>query len=164
MVTFSQRQPLQKQVNDSGGKAATVPLTVYKNLAAELQRSRLAVTQLQQGQQDLVAQNHRLHQEIERLTQSVLQLHQLSTNLQAKPITLPDLGAAPRSATVNLYTEMQDPGQDLPHLSRSDQQLGWGKLTVIVLLVVIGGFCVGFFSVLLFPNNAEAPRTKPSGP
>lgn len=58
--------------------APSVPISIYRDLAAELQITRSKVDHLQAQNQQLVRQNQQLRLEIERVVQSALQLQQMA--------------------------------------------------------------------------------------
>lgn len=64
------------------GHAPTVPISVYRELAAELQATKAMLDSLNTQNQQVVRQNHLLRQEIERLIQSALNLQQISASYQ----------------------------------------------------------------------------------
>ncbi|WP_448598860.1 hypothetical protein [Thermoleptolyngbya sp.] len=62
----------------TGGYAPTVPMSVYRELSAELQASKAMLDSLHQQNQQLARQNQQFRQEIERLSASVLNLQQIA--------------------------------------------------------------------------------------
>jgi hypothetical protein len=54
--------------------APSVPISVYRELAAELQATRAMVDSLNAKNQDLTVQNHKLRQEIHRFAQTAIAL------------------------------------------------------------------------------------------
>jgi len=62
----------------TGGYAPTVPMSVYRELSAELQATKAMLDSLNQQNQQLTHQNHQFRQEIERLSASVLNLQQIA--------------------------------------------------------------------------------------
>lgn len=74
----------------SGSYAPSVPLSVYRELAEELQTIKAQLETVTQHNQTLTQQNQRLHQQIDQVFQSALSLHQLvndqnEQNQRAKP-------------------------------------------------------------------------------
>ncbi|MGJ3249900.1 MAG: hypothetical protein ACFE0J_02040 [Elainellaceae cyanobacterium] len=74
----------------SGSYAPSVPLSVYRELAEELQTIRAQLETVTQHNQTLTQQNQQLHQQIDQVFQSALSLHQLvndqnEQNQHAKP-------------------------------------------------------------------------------
>ena len=57
-------------------QSASVPLSVYRHLAAELQATEARLNSLNAQNQQLATENQHLRQEIEKTVQSVLQLQQ----------------------------------------------------------------------------------------
>lgn len=68
--------PIPKQTTPTHTQSATVPLSVYRHLAAELQATEARLNLLNAQNQQLVTENQHLRQEIEKTVQSVLQLQQ----------------------------------------------------------------------------------------
>ncbi len=62
----------------AAGYAPTVPMSVYRELSAELQASKAMLDSLHQQNQQLAYQNQQFRQEIERLSASVLNLQQIA--------------------------------------------------------------------------------------
>lgn len=62
----------------NAGYAPTVPMSVYRELSAELQASKAMLDSLHQQNQQLARQNQQFRQEIERLSASVLNLQQIA--------------------------------------------------------------------------------------
>jgi hypothetical protein len=62
----------------AGGYSPTVPMSVYRELSAELQASKAMLDSLHQQNQQLARQNQQFRQEIERLSASVLNLQQIA--------------------------------------------------------------------------------------
>lgn len=65
-------------VAPAAGYAPTVPMSVYRELSAELQASKAMLDSLHQQNQQLARQNQQFRQEIERLSASVLNLQQIA--------------------------------------------------------------------------------------
>ena len=74
------------------GYSASVPLSVYRQLAAELQAAETAIHQLNLKNEHLAQENYILRQEIAKTVNSVLQLQNAvnssvhTTNYQKKPV------------------------------------------------------------------------------
>lgn len=65
-------------------RSPSVPISVYREVASELQSTRNSLDSLKGQNDDLVQRNQQLRLEIERVVQSALYLRQLAdTNLQA---------------------------------------------------------------------------------
>lgn len=67
----------------ASGYAPTVPMSVYRELSAELQASKAMLDSLNQQNQQLARQNQQFRQEIERLSASALNLQQIAGLPQA---------------------------------------------------------------------------------
>ncbi|WP_448562478.1 hypothetical protein, partial [Trichothermofontia sp.] len=68
----------------------SVPITVYRELATELQMTQAQVDSLSLQNQQLTEQNQQLRQEISRIVQSALQLQQIVDSFQPASLTGPD--------------------------------------------------------------------------
>jgi len=87
-------------------QSASVPLSVYRHLAAELQATEARLNSLNAQNKQLVTENQHLRQEIEKTVQSVLQLQQ----------SVDSAGSISRrysQPTNNFRTETQHPGSEL---------------------------------------------------
>ncbi len=60
----------------ASGYAPSVPISIYKEVAAELQTTKAAMDALKTQNQQLIKQNQHLRQEIEKAVQSALMLRQ----------------------------------------------------------------------------------------
>ena len=67
----------QASAQASGQTSPSVPISVYRELAAELQATRVMVDSLNAKNQDLTLQNQKLRQEIHRFAQSAMALNSL---------------------------------------------------------------------------------------
>jgi hypothetical protein len=68
--------PAHNPPNVKHTQSASVPLSVYRHLAAELQATEARLNSLNAQNQQLATENQHLRQEIEKTVQSVLQLQQ----------------------------------------------------------------------------------------
>ncbi|MGP1383187.1 MAG: hypothetical protein ACTS2F_06465 [Thainema sp.] len=80
--------PSSTAASDASGSAASkyapsVPISVYRELAAELQNTKGKLDTLNGQNQQLVQQNQRLRQEIQKLAQSAVQTQQVVEALPA---------------------------------------------------------------------------------
>lgn len=80
--------PSSTAASDASGAAASkyapsVPISVYRELAAELQNTKGKLDTLNTQNQQLVQQNQRLRQEIQKLAQSAVQTQQVVEALPA---------------------------------------------------------------------------------
>jgi hypothetical protein len=85
MKSRSNPDPRMPNSSSSGQAAATnstyapsVPISVYRELAAELQTTKAMLDLVNNQNQQLTQQNERLRQEIERVIQSALRLQQVA--------------------------------------------------------------------------------------
>lgn len=66
--------------------APSVPISVYRELAAELQTAQVMMNSLKAQNQQLLNHNQQLRLEIERVVQSSLHLRQIADSLQPVPL------------------------------------------------------------------------------
>jgi uncharacterized phage infection (PIP) family protein YhgE len=153
--------------------APSVPISIYRELAAELDATRALLETVHTENQQLKQQNQQLRQEIDRLVQSALNLRSYSES--SLPITdstpAPALAPSPASAVPTPSTSAAEfesvaaqlrgnaaaetpiastQVADLPQSLTSETKLRglsglW--LTLTVIAIVIGAFGAGFFMV-----------------
>jgi len=80
------------------GYSPSVPISVYREVVAELQATKTAMETMKTQNQQLAQQNDQLRQEIEKVVQSALQLRKFS-NL------VPPIQSAPPRVDLSLETE-----------------------------------------------------------
>ncbi|MBD2021833.1 hypothetical protein H6F43_16755 [Leptolyngbya sp. FACHB-36] len=158
----------------------SVPISLYRQVATELQSTQAALESLKQQNQQLTEQNQRLRSEIERVVQSTLQLHQLA-DAQPVAVALPE--AAPQPALVPIeplpppkpktpprkrvpklepaeptapaprFTEQEVQPRRTPQPERATE-IGGLWLVLVIFLIVITAFGTGFLIVRpLLPNR-----------
>ncbi|NJL23707.1 MAG: hypothetical protein HC895_27585, partial [Leptolyngbyaceae cyanobacterium SM1_3_5] len=74
--------PTAARSNASAGYAPSVPITVYRELAAELQATKTLLDSMNTQNQQLARHNQQLRQEIEQLAQSAINLRQSADAFQ----------------------------------------------------------------------------------
>lgn len=90
------------------GYAPSVPISVYREVIAELQATKNSVEAMKIQNQQLAKQNQQLRQEIERTVQAALQLRQVSN---AMPGINP---AAPPAPRLDLMPEVEAASFQIP--------------------------------------------------
>lgn len=166
------KAPNAAPTSTSNPYSPSVPISLYREVSAELQAARATIASLTTQNQQLTQQNQQLHQEIEKVVQVALQLRQYSKPTQShdrpiKPakvapevkaevpppaakVSTPDPTPAPNVVdpavlSETLFTEQSS----LPHQAtagqRPDGNSWW--LPLIILLVVITTFGTGFVVV-----------------
>ncbi|MEL6167037.1 MAG: hypothetical protein AAFR37_26060, partial [Cyanobacteria bacterium J06628_3] len=74
MRTFTDSAYQQPAATANQAYSASVPLSVYRELAAELQATQAAIHQLNQQNEHLAQENHVLRQEIAKTVNAVIHL------------------------------------------------------------------------------------------
>lgn len=127
-ANFSQPNQPQPPGSAAAGPAATVPMSVYRQLAAELKTTKAALDAAQQHKAQLLGQNERLRVEIDRLAQATQALQQLATPTAATviqppiPTALTHQPVAAMGQNANL-TQAWD-GQTLGNMTLGNTALG----------------------------------------
>lgn len=142
-----------------------VPLSVYRELAAELQAVEAMLDSLDAQNQQLAKQNQQLRQEIEKAVQSVVHLKQVADSVGAdgwnhvRPTSdfrprppKPAPGARPMHrprppSGVQMFTE-QEQGRyrRRSQLETASQTNGWW-LAITILLIMVTAFSAGYLLV-----------------
>ncbi|MBF2051450.1 MAG: hypothetical protein EDM05_59430 [Leptolyngbya sp. IPPAS B-1204] len=153
----------------SGSGAPSVPISVYRELAAELQATRAMVDSLNSKNQQLGQENLMLRQEMQRVVQSVLSLQpwiNADHGLYSIPPRPPQQGtpsmadrptweetAAASAMAARLRTPGEPQGEWLTEEAATPQRIEQTKaakglgglwLTLTVLVVVLSAFGAGF--------------------
>ena len=156
------------------GQAPSVPISVYRELAAELQATRAMLDAVHSKNQQLTFQNQQLRQEVDRLVHSALTLQQLVEPMQPsrQPVQADQASAMPRSRKQDsptieeaetastlaaqlrtpdpladaLFTEEPDRPQQLDR-SEKPREMGGLWLTLTVLIIIVTAFGAGFLVV-----------------
>lgn len=137
----------------------SVPISLYREVASELQTTQTSLQSLKTQNQELTQKNQQLRLEIERVVQSALHLRQVadptwgSAAGMAIAQTAPDFRVDNRSeASImpappeNLFTEQEVPPVQ-PSASEVTAEIGTWWLIVIICLIVVTAFGTGFLIV-----------------
>jgi hypothetical protein len=143
----------------------SVPISVYRELSAELSSTRIQMETYKFQNQQLVEQNQKLRLEIERVVQSTLYLRQVADGYTAvrgeiddaplPPIAPPVARTTPKpqrpapkrsKAAPPLFTEQPEP-QGQRGRDRLPKEINGWWLTVIIGVIVITAFGTGFLLV-----------------
>ncbi|MBE9179681.1 hypothetical protein IQ268_14020 [Oculatella sp. LEGE 06141] len=166
-----------RAVSSPGGYSPSVPISVYRELAAELQASKAMLDSLNAQNQQLIRQNQHMRQEIERVVQTAMSLRQFSESAQVSTnpsvveavstpapkrleVTRPssdDVTDAARvaarlrspepSLTDELFTEQGEKPFRVEPKTNAAKDMGGWWLTITILLIVITAFGAGFLVV-----------------
>jgi ABC-type transporter Mla subunit MlaD len=144
----------------------SVPISVYRELAAQLQATEAKLDSLNAENYALAKQNQQLRQEIEKAVHSVMKLQQIvdstqlysrnhHTNQQAsaqsvhrrkKVIKTPVIDLPLKQSGTPLHTEQED-GRYRRRLSATASEVnGWG-LAIAILLIIVSAFGAGYLIV-----------------
>ncbi len=154
--------------------APSVPISLYREVAAELQATRATLDALKNQNQQLVKQNQQLRQEIEKVVQSALQLRQVTSNVPSidweslqetlrvepqpeEPSVSANAPAVPARTKAepplpspikpeNLFTEQESQPRRQPTASERPDLGGWW-LAAVIFLIVVTAFGTGFLIV-----------------
>jgi hypothetical protein len=131
----------------------SVPMSVYKELAAELQATRAMVDSLNQKNQQLLQQNQTIRQEVERVVQASFNLQQIvefTTPVGAATGAEPSFSRslAPDPLLSNQWhTEEPSRPYKIPKEPKQPRDLGNFGVALTILLVVLTAFGLGFVAV-----------------
>lgn len=155
------------------GYAPSVPISVYRELAAEMQANQALLEFLKTQNQQLIEQNQQLRQEIDQLAQSAVYLQQLANSFDPQvSYKLPQVKVQPPSpieprlespsdplaippespdVTDKLFTEQQEIRDRRPSLPERElaSRGSWLMIGAIVFVVVVFGGMAGFFVIRL---------------
>ena len=147
--------------------APSVPISIYKELAAELQATRAMIESLNNRNQQLVQQNQMIRQEVERVVQASFNLQQIvdfttppenglnqtiadlstSSNADSNIERLPQNHLPVEGDRIpfnGLFTEEPSRPQSI---QRESKTLGNMGIFLTVLIVVLTAFGLGFVTV-----------------
>lgn len=173
---------LRSATASANPQAPSVPLSVYRELAAELQATRVMVESLNQKNQQLGQENQRLRQEIYHVVQSVMTLQPLVSNgtpAPVEPAQNPQKRAAvaarptwqETTAATHMAAKLRSPNEPespqtlfteespLPQTANQTKpagKLGGLWLTLTILAIIVTAFGAGF--LIMRPFLPTAPR------
>lgn len=111
----SSRQTPAVGAANAGGSPATVPLSVYRELSAELQASKAMLDSLNTQNQQLTRQNQQFRHEIERLMQVSINLQQIAGLPQPNWGRPPEMLQSPPSMDT-LAAQLRQPNPPRPQV------------------------------------------------
>lgn len=76
--------PSKQEAAPGNNYAPSVPISLYRDLAAELQATKAMLESMSNHNQQLIRQNQQFRQEIERVVQSAMTLQQIAGTAQAQ--------------------------------------------------------------------------------
>jgi hypothetical protein len=150
----------------SSKSSSSVPISVYKELAAELQATRAMVDSLNNRNQQLLQQNQTIRQEVDRVVQASFHLQQVAEstsgisqpNFQAESIkaaawahqereaeAIANRLRTPDSLPPLYFTE--EPARPRVKSHKPPKDLGNLGVFLTILLVVLTAFGLGFVAV-----------------
>lgn len=141
--------------------SSAVPLSVYKELAAQLHAAETRLNLVNAENQALVKQNQQLRQEVEKAVNSVLHLQQrVNATVMVDRYTTTEARSKhrgtkaydvsslpPKNKSPKLYTE-QEQGRYRRHVSSANatEMNGWG-LAIAILTIMTFAFGTGYLIV-----------------
>lgn len=164
MRSSSNRVP--KHSSSHNSYSPNVPLSVYRELAAELQAAAAMLNSLNAQNQQLAKQNQQLRQEIEQVFQYVMHLQRVvdatvdrgvdvyDPNEQSKtkssrtissPRSMPS--GSGRGAKKNKFVQVESVQDRSRRLQPDSSEMGGGRLAIAILLVIFTAFGAGYFLV-----------------
>jgi hypothetical protein len=157
---------LPGQPTASSAYSASVPISLYREISAELQSTKATVAALKQQNQQLVHQNQQLRQEIDRVILSAAQMRQAVVNLPPVnldlPAEVPHIEVMPPTAKANAHFRgeamptglisdelimEQAPLRRKPHSDKPPSETNGWMLGLMILLIVVTAFGTGFLIV-----------------
>ena len=163
----SATQSSKSSAQATSNQAASVPISVYRELAAELQATQAMLDTVHAKNQQLAQQNQQLRYEIDRFVQSALHLRQVAepassfsqsvSQSVSQPVAAPepepefeDMAAKLRGAnpviSEELFTEEPDRPQQISKTAKP-KDLGGIWLTLTVIAIIFTAFGAGFLVV-----------------
>jgi hypothetical protein len=165
--------PMKSNPNAPSATASpspSVPMSVYKELAAELQATRAMVDSLNYKNQQLAQQNQTIRQEVERVVQASFNLQQIvefttpADGSRTEPIVAyaePARGGAGKAVSAEnralfphdpllsnpLFTEEPSRPQRVAKAPKQPKDLGNFGVALTILVVVLTAFGLGFVAV-----------------
>ena len=149
----------------------SVPISLYREVATELQSNQALLESLKTQNQELTEQNQQLRIEIERVVQSALQLRQKADSFQSnllgaivstpvmthldipvekppasKPLRVPKSKLPEPVREEVLFTEQPSQPVNRTQTVKSTEIGGWW-MAVIIFSIVVGAFGAGFLIV-----------------
>ena len=149
---------LPKSTPASGNaQSPSVPISLYREVASELQTTQTTLQSLKTQNQELTQKNQQLRLEIERVVQSALQLRQVAdptwgtvgTAIASPPaaeLTLRDPVELSTTSPEPLFTE-QNISPVPPIAAEATAEISTWWLLVIICTIVITAFGTGFLIV-----------------
>ncbi|MBF2028932.1 MAG: hypothetical protein IGS48_19595 [Oscillatoriales cyanobacterium C42_A2020_001] len=162
------KSPKPASTPNSSSQAPSVPISLYREVASELQTTRTTVQSLKTQNQELTQKNQQLRVEIERVVQSALHLRQVAdpswagqSLFEAVTPSMPTASTAQAELVVRDRAHIPVPAADLPEKLHTEQdakphavtqaepttEISTWWLIVIICLIVITAFGTGFLIV-----------------
>jgi hypothetical protein len=150
---------------------ASVPISVYKQLAKELKETQTEIAALQTENRQLRARNRALHQQVHQVVQSTEQLKQMVSHYDFGIQPLPPAAPAsrqPKAKTPQAQLHVVPTGAEtqqfttVPHeVFEGDVDLEEGinvwLLLVAAIAIILTAFGAGYMVVLPLLNNHNGP-------
>jgi hypothetical protein len=145
----------------SAKRTPAVPISVYRELAAELQATQAMLDSVHAQNQHLRQQNHQLQHDVEGILQSAHKMQQLVGQPDGGEVPQPR--PRPRKPLPDLEPMPTFTGrEERVHLSAADrttaETINGGWLVVALIFVVVTAFGGGLLMVRLLSSQQQAPR------
>jgi hypothetical protein len=145
----------------SAKRTPAVPISVYRELAAELQATQAMLDSVHAQNQHLRQQNHQLQHDVEGILQSAHKMQQLVGQPDGGEVPQPR--SRPRKALPDLEPMPTFTGrEERVHLASDDrttaEHINGGWLVVALIFVVVTAFGGGLLMVRLLSSQQQAPR------
>lgn len=165
----------------SNAHRASVPITVYRELAAELQATQVQLESLHEQNQRLLQQNQQLRAEIDNVLNSTQQLQQVVRSFEidtlpsepfpkmiipgekkkTAPLPPPEILSPPPpqpenrpfESPENLIAEVQEPFPRPSRSAESSSEISGWMLFGAIFLIIMTAFGTGFLVVRPLLNN-----------
>jgi hypothetical protein len=151
----SRPTPDRNLANPMVASTPSVPISVYRELAAELQAAKALSASLKAQNQQLLRQNQQLRQELNKAIDSVLYWRNTPKNPHRLPQTQADnhnsppspsnaLPLFPKTAKSPEITEQEQGRTRYPSPERATEISSW-SLAIAILLIMVTAFGAGYF-------------------
>ncbi|MBV5259973.1 hypothetical protein FLX56_16280 [Synechococcus moorigangaii CMS01] len=170
MIANPSNSPSFDNVTPLPRSSASVPMSVYQQLAKELRETQTEVTALQKENQQLRVHNRKLHQQVHQVVQSTERLKQMVNRHdfgieplppvspiqgQPRPKPTPQLTVLPTPQNLQQFTTL--PPEQFDSGEEFDVGVSVWVLLVAAIAIILTAFGAGYMVVLPLLNSSNAP-------